>query len=105
MGSSCFAPTRIPRCRPADVRSLAGLRALRLATYRYRDNPGRQRLGFVIDDGTGRLAVDESRDQIDLYAYMSWAVGALQSQMKRIDAQDREIASLKRSLQAGRVSK
>ena len=76
----------------------ARLRALRLATYRYKDNPGRQRLGFVIDDGTGGLAVDESRDQIDLYAYMSWAVGALQSQMKRIDAQEREIALLKRSL-------
>ncbi len=76
----------------------AKLRALRLATYRYRDNPGRERLGFVIDDGTGGLAVDESRDQIDLYAYMSWAVGALQSQMKRIDAQEREIASLKRHL-------
>jgi hypothetical protein len=76
----------------------AKLRALRLATYRYKDNPARQRLGFVIDDGTGGLAVDESRDQIDLYAYMSWAVGALQSQMKRIDAQEREIASLKRSL-------
>jgi hypothetical protein len=73
----------------------AKLRALRLATYRYKDNPGRERLGFVIDDGTGGLAVDEPRDQIDLYAYMSWAVGALQSQMKRIDAQDREIAALK----------
>ena len=76
----------------------AKLRALRLATYRYRDNPDRQRLGFVIDDGKGNLAVDERRDQIDLYAYMSWAVGALQSQMKRIDAQEREIALLKRSL-------
>jgi hypothetical protein len=73
----------------------AKLRAVRLATYRYKDNPERQRLGFVIDDGTGAMAVDERRDQIDLYAYMSWAVGALQSQMKRIDAQDREIASLK----------
>jgi len=76
----------------------ARLRAVRLATYRYKDNPARERLGFVIDDGAGRLAVDERRDQIDLYAYMSWAVGALQSQMKRIDAQDREIAALKRSL-------
>ena len=73
----------------------AKLRAVRLATYRYKDNPGQQRLGFVIDDGAGALAVDERRDQIDLYAYMSWAVGALQSQMKRIDAQDREIAALK----------
>jgi hypothetical protein len=71
------------------------LRALRLATYHYKDNPAQQRLGFMIDDGAGALAVDEPRDQIDLYAYMSWAVGALQSQMKRIDAQDREIAALK----------
>ncbi len=74
----------------------AKLRALRLARYRYKDNPTRERLGFVIDDGSGKLAVDEQRDQIDLYAYVSWAVAALQSQMKRIDAQDREIASLKR---------
>ena len=73
----------------------AKLRAVRLATYHYKDNPERQRLGFVIEDGAEALAVDERRDQIDLYAYMSWAVGALQSQMKRIDAQDREIAALK----------
>jgi hypothetical protein len=76
----------------------AKLRALRLATYRYKDNPSRERLGFVIDDGAGKLAVDEARDQIDLYAYMSWAVGALQSQMKRLDAQEREIASLRHEL-------
>jgi len=76
----------------------AKLRALRLATYRYKDNPSRERLGFVIDDGAGKLAVDEARDQIDLYAYMSWAVGALQSQMKRLDAQEREIASLRHQL-------
>ncbi len=83
----------------AGLDSLAAkMRALRLATYRYRDNPGRERMGFVIDDGAGKLAVNEAGDQIDLYAYISWAVGTLQSQMKRIDAQEREIAALKHRL-------
>ena len=74
------------------------LRALRLARYRYKDAPKRERLGFMIDDGQGALAVDEARDQIDLYTYLSWTVAALQAEMKRVDAQGLEIARLRREI-------
>jgi hypothetical protein len=77
----------------------ARLRAIRLARYRYRDAPELQRLGFLIDDGQGGLAIDGPRDQIDLYSYLSWTVAALQSEMKRADAQQREIARLRREIQ------
>jgi hypothetical protein len=74
------------------------LRAVRLARYRYKDAPERERLGFMIDDGQGSLAVDQVRDQIDLYSYLSWTVAALQAEMKRVDAQGREIARLRREI-------
>jgi hypothetical protein len=76
----------------------AQLRTVRLARYRYRDAPELERLGFLIDDGQGGLAVDGPRDQIDLYSYLSWTVAALQSEMKRTDAQQREIARLRREI-------
>jgi hypothetical protein len=72
------------------------LRAVRLARYRYKDAPDRDRLGFMIDDTKGSMAVDEARDQIDLYSYLSWTVAALQGEMKRVDAQEKEIAGLRR---------
>lgn len=77
----------------------ARLRAVRLARYRYKDAPETERLGFLIDDGQGALAVDQRRDQIDLYSYLSWTVAALQSEMKRADAQEREIARLRRQVE------
>jgi hypothetical protein len=76
----------------------ARLRDLRLARYRYKDAPRIERLGFVIDDGAGAIAVDEARDQIDLYSYFSWTVAALQVEVKRADAIERELAQLRRQL-------
>lgn len=76
----------------------SGLRAVRLARYRYKAAPDRERLGFMIDDAKGSIAVDEIRDQIDLYSYISWTVAALQGEMKRVDAQEREIARLRREI-------
>lgn len=76
----------------------ARLRDLRLARYRYKDAPRTERLGFVIDDGAGAIAVDEARDQIDLYSYLSWVVAALQVEAKRADALERELLQLRREL-------
>jgi hypothetical protein len=76
----------------------ARLRAVRLARYRYKDAPQEERLGFIIDDGAGALALDRARDQIDLYSYLSWTVAALQAEMKRADAQEQDIARLRREL-------
>jgi hypothetical protein len=90
-----------------DVRYLDGtdlaalesqVRALRLARYRYKDAPGRERLGFMIDDVPGSPAVDEPRDMIDLYAYTSMVVATVQRQAARLDAQEREIARLRARL-------
>jgi len=76
------------------------VRRLRLATYRYKDAPGKQRLGFIIDDVPSSAAVDGPRDQIDLYGYLSMTVVALQEQISRADAQEREIAALRKRLDA-----
>jgi hypothetical protein len=76
----------------------ARLRAVRLARYRYKDAPEKERLGLVIDDGQGGPAVDERRDQIDLYGYLSWTVAALQAEMKRADVQERESARVRREI-------
>ena len=84
----------------AKARLVEELRRLRLAQYRYRDAPDRQRLGFIIDDVPNGSAVDGPRDQIDLYSYLSMAVAALQQEMARGDTQEREIAALRRRLDA-----
>ena len=76
------------------------VKRLRLATYRYKDAPGKQRLGFIIDDVPSSAAVDGPRDQIDLYGYLSMTVAALQEQISRADAQEREIAALRKRLDA-----
>lgn len=84
--------------RAAIDRLMAELRELHLATYRYRDAPERLRLGFMIDDSPHSLAIDEARDQIDLYSYLSMAVGALQAEAARADGQEQEIRTLRRRL-------
>lgn len=84
--------------RAAVDRLMADVRKLHLATYRYQDAPERLRLGFMIDDAPRSFAVDETRDQIDLYSYLSMAVGALQAEAARADAQEREIRTLRRRL-------
>jgi hypothetical protein len=72
------------------------LAAVRLARYRYREDAGgRTRLGFVIDDMPSGLAVDAERDRIDLYAYTSMVVAALQEQRAALAAQEREIQRLR----------
>jgi len=92
-----------------DAEAKAGLveelRRLRLAKYRYRDAPDRQHLGFIIDDAPNGSAVDGPRDQIDLYSYLSMAVAALQQEMARADAQERELAALRQRLDAMRPAR
>jgi uncharacterized small protein (DUF1192 family) len=84
----------------AKLRLVDEVRRLHLARYRYKDAPLKDRLGFIIDDDPSSSAVDGSRDQIDLYSYLSMAVAALQQEIARGDAQDRKIAELCRRLDA-----
>ena len=78
------------------------LRRIPLATYRYRaaGPPDRSRLGFVIEDVEPSPAVDAPRDAVDLYGYASMAVAALQVQAKQIDSLQRELAALRREMDA-----
>jgi hypothetical protein len=78
----------------------AELRALRLATYRYRDaSPtSPERLGFIIDDRPPAVCVRQDGDTVDLYGYTSLTAAAVQAQARRIDALERELADLRAQL-------
>lgn len=103
-GDSCPISTRwakrdIDYLAPADVDALAdAARDVRLATYEYTDPAlaGRRRLGFVIEDQPDpSFAVESSRAQVDLYGYTSLVLATVQSQARRIDALEREVAELR----------
>lgn len=77
------------------------LRALRLATYRYRDArpTSPERLGFVIDDGPPAVCVAGDGETVDLYGYTSLTVAAVQAQARRIEELEREVAGLRARLE------
>jgi hypothetical protein len=70
---------------------------MRLATWRYRHDPARERLGFIIDDDETSPAVDGARDMVDLYGYTSLLVASVQRQAQEIEALKTEVTALKRS--------
>jgi hypothetical protein len=72
---------------------------MKLATYNYKpqfDDPNPRHLGFIIEDDPRSPAVDRSFDRVDLYGYLSMAVAAMQ-------VQEKEIAELRRELDAARI--
>jgi hypothetical protein len=77
------------------------LLTMKLATWRYKHNPARRRLGFIIDDHESSVAVEDPGDRVDLYGYASLAVAALQRQAQQIAALEREVTLLKRALKEG----
>jgi hypothetical protein len=58
---------------------------VRLATFRYKQGDKARHLGFIIEDSPGIPASDALRSRVDLYAYTSMAVAALQVQAKQIE--------------------
>lgn len=68
----------------------------RLATYRYRQEKqaARKHLGWIIDDLPEHRAVDKTRDMIDLYAYTSMLLAALQEQDRQIKVLQRQVKTL-----------
>jgi hypothetical protein len=70
---------------------------MRLATWRYKHDPSKQRLGFIIDDDEQSEAVDPARDMVDLYGYTSMAVAAIQRQARELEALRREVAELRKA--------
>jgi hypothetical protein len=74
------------------------LLAMKLATWRYKHDPSKQRLGFIIDDNESSAAVDGQRDLVDLYGYTSMAVATIQLQARQIADLQRELAALKKDV-------
>lgn len=90
--------------RPAELAAYrARLLELPLATWRYKDAPQRERLGFILEDvprGEGTVAVDEARGMVDLYGYTSLTVATVQHQARQIAELRRELRALRRDLAA-----
>jgi len=87
----------IDYAEPADLQRLHDeLLAVRLATYRYNAEPGTAgtHLGFIIDDMPTSPAVASNGEQVDLYAYASMAVAAVQVQQKQIEALTQQVEAL-----------
>jgi hypothetical protein len=76
----------------------ADLLRFRLARYRYKGaaGSGPPRLGFIIDDAPGSPAINSDGETVDLYAYMSMAVAALQEQAQQIERLKSEVVRLRR---------
>jgi hypothetical protein len=71
---------------------------VRLATYNYKSqfgDPDVKHLGFIIEDNPKGVAVDGTHEHVDLYAYVSMVVAAMQ-------VQEKEIADLRRQLEEAR---
>jgi hypothetical protein len=86
---------------PAQDALLQQVVQTRLATWAYTDDdPGATRLGFILDDGPPDAAVRPGGERVDLYGYTSVAVGAIQAQQRRLDAQAAELAALRAELDA-----
>jgi hypothetical protein len=71
---------------------------MKLATWRYKAEPARERLGFILDDHEASVAVDAPRDMVDLYGYTSLAVATLQLQAREIETLRAELEAVHRRL-------
>jgi len=90
-----------------DVKRLHDeLLRFKLATYQYKApaDSSATRLGFIIDDVGPSPAVDPSGQRVDLYAYTSMAVAALQQQAHEIEELKRQVAVLEGQLKSAQES-
>ena len=71
-----------------------------LATYHYLEDADASplRLGFIIEDIEPSLSINAERDVVDVYAYTSMAIAAIQEQQEQIDALQREVEALRLSV-------
>ena len=80
------------------------LRKTPLATFRYKEGgpAAPHHLGFMIEDIEPSPSVDPERNMVDLYGYTSMAVAAVQVQARQIEALQKEVDDLRRSLKQAR---
>lgn len=96
--STARAKRDIAYVEPNDAKRLRDdLMRVQLATYRYKSGDPSPHLGFIIEDmPPASPAVLASREQVDLYGYVSMAVAAIQVQQKQIEKLEAELAKTKR---------
>lgn len=91
------AKTNVAYLSPSDVQRLHDeLLTYRLATYDYTQpamGPG-TRFGILIDDVAPSPSIAPDGNHVDLYAYTSMAVAALQTQAGEIERLQRAVAAL-----------
>ncbi len=73
---------------------------LRLATFRYKEGDAARHLGFIIEDSPDVPASDMARARVDLYAYTSMAVAALQLQARQIQQLEADVDALSNEVEA-----
>jgi hypothetical protein len=79
-----------------EKRVATELLGMPLTSWLYRDGDDRRRLGFIIEDIPGSVAVDKARERVDLYSYISMAVATLKVQQRRIDRLEQTLEELSR---------
>jgi hypothetical protein len=74
---------------------------LRLATYRYRADDERVRLGVILEDAPdgGAVWADPAHDRVDLYGYASLAIATAQVQARELDELRAEVEALRAELE------
>jgi hypothetical protein len=70
---------------------------MRLSSWHYKaeGESDRRHVGFLIDDMPESIAVGANGERVDLYGYTSMAIAAVQVQDKRLQALERELASMR----------
>lgn len=86
---------------PAELEDLKeALAGVRLATFRYKHGDGARHLGFILEDSPTLPASDMAHAKVDLYAYASMAVAALQVQARQIEQLEVEVDMLSNEVEA-----
>jgi hypothetical protein len=91
---------------PSDVDELEeAVLQIHLATFRYKQGDSAKHLGYIIEDAPRIPASDVPHARVDLYAYTSMAIAAVQAQARRIEELEATVDSLSISIEAapGRV--
>lgn len=80
---------------PTDAEELKdALLRLRLATFRYKQGQPARHLGYILEDSPDIPASDMTHASVDLYAYASMAVAAVQVQAREIERLEAEVDAL-----------
>ena len=86
---------------PTDLEQLKqALGSVRLATFRYKQGDKRRPLGIILEDSPNIPASDMERGQVDLYAYASMAVAALQIQARQIEQLEADVDALSNEVES-----